>query len=82
MRREVEKGESGTVCGAHDHNIVCSVYIGRRAWASVWSVSVFTTKTLGVQHQDPRRFSRLLWSNSTWVPLSLLFLEFAGHGLS
>lgn len=34
----------------NDNNIVRYAY-GRRAWVSVCSVSVFTTKTSGVQHQ-------------------------------
>ena len=44
------KGESGTTGISYDTNIVRCVF-GRRAWVSVCSVSVFTTKTLGVQHQ-------------------------------
>ena len=44
------KGESGTTGTSYDTNIVCSAF-GRRAWVSVCSVSVFTTKTSGVQHQ-------------------------------
>jgi hypothetical protein len=44
------KGESGTTGIGYDTNIVCCAF-GRRAWVSVCSVSVFTTKTSGVQHQ-------------------------------
>jgi hypothetical protein len=44
------KGESGITSICYDTNIVCCVF-GRRAWVSVCSVSVFTTKTSGVQHQ-------------------------------
>jgi hypothetical protein len=44
------KGESGTTGISYDTNIVCCAF-GRRAWVSVCSVSVFTTKTSGVQHQ-------------------------------
>lgn len=44
------QGESGTTGIGYDTNIVCCAF-GRRAWVSVCSVSVFTTKTSGVQHQ-------------------------------
>jgi hypothetical protein len=61
------KGESGTTSISYDTNIVCYAF-GRRAWVSVCSVSVFTTKTSGVQHQIQDAFlkSRLCRSNSTW----------------
>jgi hypothetical protein len=76
------KGESGTIGISYDTNIVCCA-LGRRAWVSVCSVSVFTTKTSGVQHQIQDAF---LEKSSSQIPTqlgsaSLLFLVWLLSGI-
>jgi hypothetical protein len=61
------KGESGTTGISYDTNIVCCAF-DRRAWVSVCSVSVFTTKTSGVQHQIQDAF---LKKSSSRIPTQL-----------
>jgi hypothetical protein len=55
------KGESGTTGISYDTNIVRCVF-GRRAWVSVCSVSVFTTKTQAFNIRSKTLFYKKLSS--------------------
>ena len=77
MREVVDlKGESGITGISYDTNIVCCAF-DRRAWVSVCSVSVFTTKTSGVQHQIQDAFLQKVVfaeTNSTWFCISFVLV--------
>jgi hypothetical protein len=74
------KGESGATGISYDTNIVCCAF-SRRAWVSVCSVSVFTTKTSGVQHQLQDAFfffkKKVVFVDPTQLGLHLSYLLLA-----
>jgi len=76
------KGESGTLSPRKDTNIFCETP-GRRAWVSVCSVSVFTTKTLGVQHQIQDALVVFVdHFNLVYISFVLFSVSLVAHGIS
>jgi len=70
------KGESGATGISYDTNIVRCVF-GRRAWVSVCSVSVFTTKTQAFNIRSKTLFLQkvvFVDTNSTWFYISFVLL--------